>query len=85
MKRINKQTLITAFMKTVVTLGLIHYGILFLSALKTQSLNPVNFFRVLGVDVFYPAWGVGFVNFIVSYLFFLGVYVFFLVLSRGNR
>jgi hypothetical protein len=70
---------------TVLLSASIHVGFLLVYSALHGTFDKLNIFDIFGIDLFFPQLGVGFLNFILSVIFVLVLFILVLVFLTNRR
>lgn len=72
--KVDKDRLIESFKKLIVYSGIFHLGVLFVHSILNFDLEPLNFFNIIDLTLFFPSLSKGLGSQLLSFLTVLASY-----------
>ena len=86
MRKIINNRLVQTFAYSILTLGAIHSVVLMTAVFKYQDIEFVILFYILDLNLIFPDLGRGSLNFIISYGFFILIFLFvYLLFTKPGK
>lgn len=67
-----------ALQKTIISIGILHLGIVAVQFVQLRDLQTINAFHILGLQILYPSLENGGISFILSWVCIGVIFFFFL-------
>ncbi|MFA5750030.1 MAG: hypothetical protein WC895_02310 [Candidatus Shapirobacteria bacterium] len=75
----------TSFLKFVLLTALIHIGVLIISAIKNGNIKYLNYFKILGLNNFWPNITNGRISDIISVLIMSAIVIGFYLIKISSK